>query len=171
MIKFFRGAPESPAEYRFSSPYGPMRILASARGISALEFTDRPDLTDSADIPEPVCRAIDLINRGIRPQEPLTLLLDRSDFRFAVLNTLLSIPPGQTATYSQVAAAIGRPKAVRAVASAIARNPIALLIPCHRVVPAAGGTGRYRWGAELKRAILQSERLKTLSGHSALWCD
>lgn len=144
-----------------------MRILACGRGISALEFTAQSDLTDSAVIPEPVSRVIELINRGIRPREPIALLLNCSDFQFAVLNALLSIPPGQTATYFQVAAAIGRPKAVRAVASAIARNPIALLIPCHRVVPAADGTGRYRWGAELKRAILQSERLRTSPEHSA----
>ena len=69
-----------------------------------------------------------------------------------------SIPYGHTQTYAQVAATIGRPRAVRAVARAVAANPVALAIPCHRVVPAVGGTGGYRWGADRKRALLAKER-------------
>jgi AraC family transcriptional regulator of adaptative response/methylated-DNA-[protein]-cysteine methyltransferase len=75
-----------------------------------------------------------------------------------VWQALAAIPYGETRTYSEVAASIGRPRAVRAVARACATNPVALAIPCHRVVPAAGGTGGYRWGAARKKALLSSER-------------
>ncbi|HSK41460.1 MAG TPA: methylated-DNA--[protein]-cysteine S-methyltransferase, partial [Arenibaculum sp.] len=67
------------------------------------------------------------------------------------------IPPGRTASYAEVAAALGRPTAVRAVARACAGNPVALLVPCHRVVRSGGGLGGYRWGVERKRALLEAE--------------
>ncbi|MDE6514251.1 MAG: methylated-DNA--[protein]-cysteine S-methyltransferase [Muribaculaceae bacterium] len=169
MINLIRAAAtESPAEVRFISPFGPMRMLATEKGISALEFIDRGATpSDLRGIPRPARRAIDLICGHPVSQEPINLLLNCSDFQFSVLAALLRIPRGQTATYSQVAAAIGHPSAVRAAASAIARNPIALLIPCHRVVPATGGTGNYRWGPDLKRALLRAEQFRTLPEHSA----
>jgi O-6-methylguanine DNA methyltransferase len=71
---------------------------------------------------------------------------------------LTSIPRGQTRSYAEVAHAIGRPGAARAVARACASNPVALAIPCHRVVPSAGGVGGYRWGSERKAALLEKER-------------
>jgi AraC family transcriptional regulator of adaptative response/methylated-DNA-[protein]-cysteine methyltransferase len=75
-----------------------------------------------------------------------------------VWTALSAIPYGETRTYADVARAIGRPRAVRAVARACATNPVALAIPCHRVVPAGGGVGGYRWGARRKTAILARER-------------
>ena len=78
-------------------------------------------------------------------------------FQRAVWAALRDIPPGRTATYGEVAARIGRPGAARAVARACAANPVALIIPCHRVVPAAGGSGGWRWGAARKRALLVRE--------------
>lgn len=71
---------------------------------------------------------------------------------------LQSIPWGETRTYSQVAQGIGRPSAVRAVARACATNPVALLVPCHRVVGKDGKLTGYRWGIERKRALLDRER-------------
>jgi AraC family transcriptional regulator of adaptative response/methylated-DNA-[protein]-cysteine methyltransferase len=62
-------------------------------------------------------------------------------------------------TYKQIATKIGQPSASRAVGSAIAANPIALLIPCHRVVPQSGGTGNYRWGPDRKLALLAAEKI------------
>ena len=79
-------------------------------------------------------------------------------FTRAVWKELARIPRGETRTYAQIAAAVGRPKAVRAVAHACATNNLALVIPCHRVVPANGGTGGYRWGSARKRKILERER-------------
>ena len=94
-----------------------------------------------------------------RPSAGLDLPLDVQGTAFArrVWRVLTSIAPGSTATYAQVAAAIGQPRAARAVAAACAANPAALAIPCHRVVPAAGGSGGYRWGPERKRALLEAE--------------
>ena len=84
----------------------------------------------------------------------LPLDLRGTPFQRAVWAALQQIPPGRTETYAQVAARIGNPGAARAVARACAANPVALLVPCHRVVPASGGTGGWRWGAARKRVLL-----------------
>ena len=78
-------------------------------------------------------------------------------FQARVWNALREIPAGQTRTYSEVAAAIGRPSAVRAVAHACASNPVALAIPCHRVIRADGSLAGYRWGIEVKESLLARE--------------
>lgn len=83
--------------------------------------------------------------------------LHGTDFQKKVWRALMTIPKGETRTYSEVARMIGKPKAVRAVASAIAKNTIPVLIPCHRVVPQSGGIGKYRWGAKKKAQLLASE--------------
>jgi AraC family transcriptional regulator of adaptative response/methylated-DNA-[protein]-cysteine methyltransferase len=87
----------------------------------------------------------------------IPLDLRGTPFQRAVWAALREIPPGRTETYGQVAARIGHPGAARAVARACAANPVALLVPCHRVTPAAGGTGGWRWGAARKRALLAAE--------------
>ena len=78
-------------------------------------------------------------------------------FQWRVWKALQAIPAGETRSYAEVAASIGRPKAARAVARACATNPVALVVPCHRVVPAAGGSGGYRWGPDRKAALLARE--------------
>lgn len=78
-------------------------------------------------------------------------------FQLKVWRELLAIPRGQTVSYSEVARRIGNPSAVRAVASAIAANPLSIFIPCHRVVPASGGTGNYAGGPTAKAALLALE--------------
>ena len=95
---------------------------------------------------------------GRRPHLDLPLDIQATAFQRMVWNALREIPRGETRTYSQIAKAIGRPKAVRAVASACAHNPVAIAIPCHRVVPKRGDAGGYRWGARRKHALLASER-------------
>lgn len=87
----------------------------------------------------------------------ITLHLSGTAFQLKVWRALIAIPAGSTQSYSEVAARIGRPDAARAVGSAIAANPVAVMIPCHRVLPASGGTGNYRWGAARKRQLLQWE--------------
>jgi len=79
-------------------------------------------------------------------------------FQWKVWRALQRIPYGETRAYAEVARSIGKPKAVRAVASACASNPVCIVVPCHRVVPKAGGTGQYRWGAARKAALLKRER-------------
>jgi len=95
---------------------------------------------------------------GRHPRLDLPLDVRATAFQWQVWQALAAIPYGETRTYAEVAASLGRPRAVRAVARAIATNPVALAIPCHRVVPAAGGTGGYRWGAQRKQALLKRER-------------
>ena len=87
----------------------------------------------------------------------IPLVADGSDFQKRVWLTLRQIPFGTTRTYTQLAAMVGRPNAVRAVASACANNPISLLVPCHRVVGADGTLRGYRWGLERKRRLLEHE--------------
>lgn len=80
-----------------------------------------------------------------------------TDFQIKVWHALMKIPSGATTTYAQIAEMIGKPKAVRAVGTAIGKNPIAYLVPCHRVLRTDGGISGYRWGKELKEKILASE--------------
>ena len=93
------------------------------------------------------------------PSTGLALPLDPhgSDFQKAVWRELMAIPAGETRTYSDVARAMGRPQAVRAVASACGRNRLAVVVPCHRVVRKDGGLGGFFWGIERKKALLENE--------------
>jgi AraC family transcriptional regulator of adaptative response/methylated-DNA-[protein]-cysteine methyltransferase len=91
-------------------------------------------------------------------QPDLPLDIRGTAFQALVWRALLKIPPGRTATYSEIAAALGRPSAVRAVAHACASNKLAVLVPCHRVVRRNGDLAGYRWGIERKRALLARER-------------
>lgn len=95
--------------------------------------------------------------RGGLPALDLPIDVQATAFQWKVWRALQRIPYGETRTYSDVAKSIGRPKAVRAVARACATNPVALVVPCHRVVPAAGGTGGYRWGRDRKERLLATE--------------
>ena len=94
------------------------------------------------------------------PREALDLPLDiqGTAFQSRVWRALRQIPLGETSSYSQVARRLGEPRAARAVASACARNHVALLIPCHRVVASDGDLAGYRWGKARKRALLSRER-------------
>jgi len=86
-----------------------------------------------------------------------SLWLTGTNFQFRVWSELVRLGKGQRCTYGELAERLGVPKAVRAVASAVARNPVSLWVPCHRVVPAAGGTGQYRWGVDRKASLLAWE--------------
>lgn len=94
---------------------------------------------------------------GRRPRLDLPLDVQATAFQWQVWQALDAIPYGETRTYGAIAAAIGHPRAMRAVARACATNPVALAIPCHRVVAADGTTGGYRWGATRKKKLLSSE--------------
>jgi AraC family transcriptional regulator of adaptative response/methylated-DNA-[protein]-cysteine methyltransferase len=94
---------------------------------------------------------------GRAGRTPLPIDVAATAFQRRVWRALQAIPAGQTRTYAEVARSIGRPTAARAVARACASNPVALVVPCHRVVPAAGGAGGYRWGSERKEKLLARE--------------
>ena len=91
------------------------------------------------------------------------VLVDGSPFAVAVLDALRRVPAGTRVTYAELASAAGRPRAVRAAASVMARNRVPLVLPCHRVVPGSGGTGRYAWGDAVKVALLESELASELA--------
>ncbi len=95
---------------------------------------------------------------GARPHVGLPLDIQATAFQRRVWEELRRIPYGETRSYGEVARAIGRPTAARAVARACAANPVALVVPCHRVVRGDGGLGGYRWGAARKAALLEKER-------------
>ncbi len=96
--------------------------------------------------------------RGLGPLPELPLDVRATAFQRRVWEAIRAVPHGETATYSDIAQAIGAPRSVRAVARACGQNPVALVIPCHRVVPKTGGGGGYRWGMERKRQLLALER-------------
>lgn len=144
-------------------------IAASAKGICALllgddeastleEFSTRfPDLPyDLAEKPTPTIRAaLAAIDGGRTP--PLDL--KGTPFQLMVWDALRAIPRGKVLSYAELARAIGRPKSFRAVAQACGANPVAILVPCHRIVASDGSLGGYRWGTERKRRLLEAEKL------------
>lgn len=95
--------------------------------------------------------------RSIFDKEPAAILLAGTPFRHDVWRALLEIPCGETVTYARLAELAGHPRAVRATGTAVGSNPICCIVPCHRIVPATGGTGNYHGGAEIKKALLAEE--------------
>ncbi len=151
----------------FSTPLGPMLLGATDRGICYLQFDSTPDdlrrefplaalhpAPETAPLREWAARIAAFV------EAELPLALAGTPFQMKVWEFLCAIPPGETRTYTQVATAIGRPNAVRAVARACASNRVAILVPCHRVIRGDGQSGGYRWGPERKSALLQAERGK-----------
>jgi AraC family transcriptional regulator, regulatory protein of adaptative response / methylated-DNA-[protein]-cysteine methyltransferase len=105
--------------------------------------------------------------KGSTPNPRLPLDIRATAFQKQVWTHLQAIPRGSTQSYSEVAKAIGNPEAVRAVAQACANNPVALAIPCHRVVRRNGDPGGYRWGVRRKRGLLDLERNTARVGRRA----
>jgi AraC family transcriptional regulator of adaptative response/methylated-DNA-[protein]-cysteine methyltransferase len=154
-----------------SASLGRLLVAATTRGVCAVAMgSSDAELTGalareypSAAIAEDAgalarwTRAILAHLAGRGPRLDLPLDVQATAFQWQVWEALASIPYGETRTYAEVAASIGKPSAARAVARACATNPVALAIPCHRVVPAAGGEGGYRWGAGRKKALLRRE--------------
>lgn len=99
--------------------------------------------------------------RGGAPRQRLGLLLRGSPLRVRVWQALMRVPPGRLTSYSGLAARVGEPRAVRSVASCVADNPIAWLVPCHRVIRAGGDIGEYHWGPQRKHTMLAWEQLRT----------
>ena len=98
---------------------------------------------------------LDALTTGLLPAP---IAPNGTDFQLAVWQCLQQIPRGQTRSYQQIASQLGRPNAVRAVANAIAANPIAWFIPCHRVIRSNGELGGYAWGVDRKRQLLAYEQ-------------
>ena len=146
----------------------PMRLAGDEKGIRALLLGDaETTLADlksrfpvatlvAGDSPTLHTALAHLENPGQNPPPPLAPA--GTAFQQSVWAALRRIPAGQTTHYAALAAAIGRPRAARAVAAACAANPIAILIPCHRVIRRDGSPAGYRWGLETKLQLLAAER-------------
>lgn len=95
--------------------------------------------------------------------DTVALDLRGTDFQQAVWQALIEIPKGQVCTYGDIAKAIGRPLASRAVGSAVGENPVSMIVPCHRVVQSSGKIGNYGWGVDIKRSLLREEDVKLVA--------
>jgi AraC family transcriptional regulator of adaptative response/methylated-DNA-[protein]-cysteine methyltransferase len=153
-----------------SSPFGVVGIARSDRGICAVRLGDAPDdvlSTLTAEFPKAEIMLVEadpdldrIIHHVVDGTAIADLPLDLrgTAFQRKVWTELRRIPRGETRSYGDIAARIGEPKAVRAVAQACGANPTALAVPCHRVVRSDGALGGYRWGPDRKRAILDLEQ-------------
>lgn len=154
-----------------SSPLGRLLVGATNRGISAL-YLGESDAKLEATLEKEYPRAkihrdrnglegwVGKIMAHLRGQEPqidLPTDVQATAFQRRVWEELRRIPYGTTRTYTQVARAIGRPTAIRAVARACATNPVSVVVPCHRVVREDGNLAGYRWGLDRKRALIEHE--------------
>ncbi len=154
-----------------ATPFGDCLIALTKRGICRLAFFEggsgeevaaferdwpQASIEEDSVATRPLVEAIFSNDAASRP-EPFHLFVRGTNFQVQVWRALVAIPPAHTLAYRDIAALLGRPNATRAVANAIAANPIAYLIPCHRVLRANGALSGYRWGRERKRALLAWE--------------
>ena len=159
----------------FESPFGPAIVMGTEKGICGIGFAAEMGAQAAIDdlrqrwpqaeyVEDPmmlrpwVLKAFGASD-GSLDKAPLFLI--GAPFQIKVWEALLTIPTGQVTTYSEIADAIGSPRAVRAVGTAVGRNPISWLIPCHRALRKSGGLGGYHWGLPMKRAMLAYETAKT----------
>ena len=110
-----------------------------------------------ASLPEPLRKQVIAALHGEGVDKPAIDLRDASELERSVLKVLTKIPKGEVRSYSWLAEQVGKPKAVRAVANVVARNCVPFIVPCHRVVPAGGGVGKYAYGSRMKRDLLRRE--------------
>lgn len=161
----------------FESPFGPALVMGTERGLCGIGFaaetgeaatmedlTSRWPKADYVEDPQAL-RPWVLSAFGAREAgTPTPLYLIGAPFQIKVWEALLAIPTGHVTTYAEIAEAIGHPKAYRAVGSAVGRNPVSWLIPCHRALRKGGGLGGYHWGLPVKRALLAWEAARSEAG-------
>lgn len=149
------------------TPFGNVFLAMTPRGICKLAFLMKDNIDDElADLSKMWPRAVIIENHertlgdveaifgnDVTYDRPLSLYVSGTNFQVSVWKALLQIPLGTVVSYTQVAHAIGRPRSVRAVGQAVGANPVAFLIPCHRVIRQNGELGGYRWGEIRKHAI------------------
>ncbi len=173
-----KGAGVDIAFTTFRSTLGAVLIAATARGVCAVSLGSRAgelvaalhaefsaaDVKRDDDGLRGYARTIEQYLAGDQTDLALPLDIRATAFQRKVWKLLQTIPYGETRTYSEIAQRAGKPRAVRAVARAIATNPVALLIPCHRAIRKSGELAGYRWGIERKAALLKRESKKTVRG-------
>ncbi len=150
-------------------PFGRALILVTNEGLAGLAFADEgqeksaladmtsrwPEATyiQNPVITAPYAKRI-FESESWKPDQPLKVVFIGTDFEIRVWETLLRIPFGKASTYSDIAAHLGKPSAARAVGTAVGKNPVSFVVPCHRVLGKSGGLCGYHWGLTRKRAIL-----------------
>jgi AraC family transcriptional regulator of adaptative response/methylated-DNA-[protein]-cysteine methyltransferase len=152
-----------------TSPFGTALVMATEHGLAGLAFADAGgEAAALADMQARWPRATYVADQAAttayvrrifdpatwRPDQPLRVVMIGTDFELRVWDTLLRLPLGRATTYSDIASHIGRPSAARAVGTAVGRNPISFVVPCHRVLGKSGNLCGYHWGLTRKRAIL-----------------
>jgi AraC family transcriptional regulator, regulatory protein of adaptative response / methylated-DNA-[protein]-cysteine methyltransferase len=168
---------------RFSytdSSLGKLISAATEKGLCYLAFYERADVAlaelkvyyPSAIYIEENCQiqeaAMNALLSDPVKTKAIKLHIGCTDFQYQVWQTLLSIPAGKQTSYGEIARKLGQPGGSRAVGKAVGSNPVAMLIPCHRVLRADGALGGYRWGIERKKAILRKEIAENTDGMSLL---
>ena len=167
--------PQPPRSHGYApTPLGRVLIVIEAGEIAGLHFDGHartPDVSGLEAASDQLLRSVrtqlDEYFRGVRMRFDLPIRLEGTPFQQAVWSALLDIPYGRTSTYSHVAAAIGRPRAVRAVGAANGQNPISIVVPCHRLIGADGGLTGYGWGLDRKRSLLDLETANAGLGENA----
>ncbi|MEM6588468.1 MAG: bifunctional helix-turn-helix domain-containing protein/methylated-DNA--[protein]-cysteine S-methyltransferase [Pseudomonadota bacterium] len=155
----------------FDSPFGLSLVMGTEKGICGIGFVS--EMGEEWAMQDMISRwpkanfvedpmmlrpwVLSAFGAGGQTGEAAPLYLIGAPFQIKVWEALLRVPSGHVTTYSEIAGAIGKPKAVRAVGTAVGRNPISLLIPCHRALRKSGELGGYHWGLPVKRAILAWE--------------
>jgi AraC family transcriptional regulator of adaptative response/methylated-DNA-[protein]-cysteine methyltransferase len=160
------------------TPFGECLLALTGRGICCLAFTDgdrsaalatlRQDWANAA-LEEDAAGTAAVVGQifAPRPGTRLTLHLRGTNFQIKVWEALLRLPAGDATSYEALAGQVGAGRAARAVGNAVACNPVAYLIPCHRVLQKAGGFGNYRYGPARKKAILMWENAASVRGGEA----
>ncbi len=155
-----------------NTPFGKALIGFTKRGVSYLGFIDNlnenkeqlfnrfKEIWEKADLLENDKQAQEYLNKIFIDKKKFDLYVKGTNFQINIWKALLNIPTGTIATYQDIAKSINKPKAVRAVASAISSNHIGYLIPCHRVLAKSGAMSGYRWGIERKKILVAYEAIK-----------
>lgn len=143
----------------YQSPLGPIKIEHSGQGITSLIFTDEPDIPHET--PKSILPAIIQLKEyfdGNRKTFDFRLDVSGTDFQKKVWSYLIDIPFGETETYLNIAKKIGNPKTIRAVGNANGKNPVSIIIPCHRVIGSDGSLTGYAGGFWRKEWLLNHEK-------------
>lgn len=159
------------------SPFGKCVVGVTERGICHLGFpqdtgqslADLARKWPRANLEHDQARTLDVIDRIFEPasDKAVRVVLRGTNFQLKVWQALLNVPSGHTVSYGDIARDIGKPTSSRAVGNAVGSNPVAFIIPCHRVLRASGALGGYRWGPRRKQAILAWETARSAARHEA----
>ncbi len=177
--EYKNGGEELQINYSFAeSPFGKIIVASTTKGVCYMAFADEGPVIALRDLVKKFPRAnfnqltdkfqqdaLFIFSQDWSKLDQIKLHLRGTAFQIRVWETLLKIPLGQVTTYSRVAGELNHPQASRAVGTAIGSNPVAFLIPCHRVIRATGVIGEYHWGNTRKTAIIGWEAARTVTGN------